>query len=72
MSTYIKCPKCGRQNPATDPHAEHTCIFCGAIIPPQNTNKHDDNKNKEHMKKFPVNQQQSKPMNRNQNKPRFD
>jgi transcription initiation factor TFIIIB Brf1 subunit/transcription initiation factor TFIIB len=71
MSTYTKCPKCGKQNPTTDPHTEHTCIFCGTIIPPQTTTK-QDTKNKDHTRKFPVNQSQHKPMNRNQNKPRFD
>ncbi len=72
MSIYIKCPKCGRQNPILDPHIEHTCIFCGSIIPPQTVDKHDDAKEKDRIRKYPVNQSQSKPMNRNQSKPRFD
>ncbi len=74
MSTqaYAKCPRCGRQNPVTDSRAEHTCIFCGAIIPPAPSDKHDDGKGKAHLRKFPVDQSQHKPQNRNQSKPRFD
>jgi hypothetical protein len=73
MSTtiYLKCPRCGRLNPIppVETNKEHTCVFCGAIIPPQPAGKHDDAKAKEHIRKFPVDQSQTKPTNRNQRKP---
>ncbi len=74
MSTqhYARCPRCGRQNPVADPHAEHTCIFCGAIIPPAPEGKHEDARLKARVRKFPVEQSQTKPLNRNQSKPRFE
>jgi ribosomal protein S27E len=69
---YMKCPKCGRQNPITSPDEEHTCIFCGAIIPPQEIAGQGNSKTKDRIRKYPVGQSQTKPLNRNQSKPRFD
>jgi ribosomal protein S27E len=70
---YLKCPHCGKLNPTSPAEAgkEQTCVFCGAIIPPQPTGKHEDTKNKGHDRRFPLAQSESKPINRNQRKPMF-
>ncbi len=73
MSTpiHIKCPHCGKLNPipSTEAAKEHTCVFCGAIIPPQPVGRHDDAKKKGDRRRFPLAQSETKPINRNQRKP---
>jgi ribosomal protein S27E len=71
--TYLRCPKCTKLNPipASEAGKEHTCVFCGTIIPPQQVGKHEDTAKNKGPRKFPVNQSESKPVNRNQRKPMF-
>ena len=70
MSTNIRCPRCGRLNPtpAAEAAKEHTCIFCGAIMPPQPADRHAA-KGKDHTRRFPLAKSESKPINKNQRKP---
>jgi ribosomal protein S27E len=75
MSTliYIKCLNCGKLNPIppTEAVKEHTCLFCGTIIPPQQAGKHEDAAKNKGPRKFPVEQSEHKPINRNMRKPMF-
>jgi hypothetical protein len=74
---YIRCPnpKCRKLNPIQPEETgkEHTCVFCGCIIEPEKTNKTDDafSKSKGRNRRFPLQQSESKPINRNQRKPMF-
>jgi hypothetical protein len=72
-TTTLKCPHCGKLNPipAAEAVMEHTCLFCGTIIPPQPADKHEDTKNKGHTRRYPVEQSEHKPINRNMRKPMF-
>jgi hypothetical protein len=77
---YIRCQnsKCNKLNPIQPDEAElvkeHTCIFCGYIIAPEKTSKADEDtssKSKGRNKRFPLQQSESKPINRNTRKPTF-
>jgi hypothetical protein len=76
---YIRCPnpKCHKLNPTQPDEAErgkeHTCVFCGTIIPPEKTSRAEDtsSKSKGRDKRFPLQQSESKPINRNTRKPMF-
>jgi len=73
MSTTIRCAKCGKLNPITLTEAakEHTCVFCGAIIPPQATAIHEDATKNKGPRRFPLAQSEVKPLNKNRRKPMF-
>lgn len=73
MSTSTKCPRCGKLNPIppTEAAKEHTCVFCGAIIPPQAMTKHGDTAKSRGPRRFPLAQSEAKPVNKNQRKPMF-
>ena len=75
---YIRCsnPKCNKLNPIQpdEVEKEHTCIFCGYIIVPKKTNiadKDSSSKSKGRIRRFPLQQSESKPVNRNTRKPTF-
>jgi len=72
---YIRClnPKCGKLNPVQpgEMEAEHTCMFCGAIIEPKKKAEDTSSKGKGHARRFPLAQSESKPINRNLRKPMF-
>jgi len=77
---YLKCPnpKCRKLNPIqpdeSEQWKEHTCIFCGFIILPEKINKVDEDyssKRKDRGKRFPLQQSESKPVNRNTRKPMY-
>ena len=73
---YIRCQNqnCRKLNPIqpNEEQKEHTCVFCGTIIQPQKTNKSEDaSKSKSHDRRFPLQQSESKPINRNTRKPMF-
>jgi hypothetical protein len=76
---YIRCPnpKCRKLNPIQPDEAErgkeHTCVFCGCIIEPDKTSKTEDasSKSKGRNRRFPLQQSESKPINRNTRKPMF-
>jgi hypothetical protein len=53
---------------------EHTCVFCGFIIAPEKTRKNDEDissKSRGRNRRFPLQQSESKPVNRNTRKPTF-
>jgi len=72
---FIRCPnpKCQKSNPIPpdELEKEHTCIFCGRIIPPEK--RSDESKNKSHKKdrdiRFTHQKSESKPVNKNMRKP---
>ncbi|OGD55749.1 hypothetical protein A3K78_07280 [Candidatus Bathyarchaeota archaeon RBG_13_52_12] len=77
---YIRCPnpKCNKLNPIQPEEAiqekEHTCVFCGFIIAPEKTIKIDEDtssKSRGRNRRFPLQQSESKPVNRNTRKPTF-
>jgi hypothetical protein len=77
---YIRCPnpKCNKLNPAQSDEVkkgkEHTCVFCGCIIAPEKTNraeKDSSSKSRDRGRRFPLQQSESKPVNRNTRKPTF-
>jgi len=76
---YIRCPnpKCNKLNPIqsneTERGKEHTCVFCGYIIAPEKTSINEDisSKGKGRNRRFPLQQSESKPINRNTRKPTF-
>jgi hypothetical protein len=76
---YIRCPnpKCHKLNPIqpdeTERGKEHTCVFCGYIIAPEKTTPDEDisSKSKGRNRRFPLQQSESKPVNRNTRKPTF-
>jgi hypothetical protein len=77
---YIRCPnpKCNKLNPIQPEEAkqgkEHTCVFCGFIIAPVKTFRIDEDtssKSRGRNRRFPLQQSESKPVNRNTRKPTF-
>jgi hypothetical protein len=70
---YTRCPNCHKLNPIQPNEAEkeHTCVFCGTIIPPETTNKHEDATKNKGRRRFPIEQSENKPINRNLRKPMF-
>ena len=77
---YIRCtnPKCNKLNPIQPEEAgqekEHTCVFCGLIIAPKKTIRIDKDaspKSRGGNRRFPLQQSESKPVNRNTRKPTF-
>ncbi|MCX6655673.1 MAG: hypothetical protein NTY03_11235, partial [Candidatus Bathyarchaeota archaeon] len=77
---YIRCPnpKCYKLNPIQPDESErgkeHTCVFCGFIIAPEKTRKNDEDissKSRGRNRRFPLQQSESKPVNRNTRKPTF-
>lgn len=71
---YTRCPNCHKLNPTQPNEAqkEHTCVFCGTIIPPEKTSKTEDtSKSKGRDRRFHFQQSESKPINRNTRKPMF-
>jgi hypothetical protein len=72
---YIRCPnpKCLKSNPvpAGEEVKEHTCIFCGYIIPPtMKSSESDGNASaKKKIPQFARQRSESKPVNKNMRKP---
>jgi hypothetical protein len=77
---YIRCPNpgCNKLNPIQPDEVkkgkEHTCVFCGYIIAPEKTNRAEEvssSKRRGRSRRFPLQQSESKPVNRNTRKPTF-
>ena len=73
--TYIRClnQKCQKLNPVplNELEKEHTCIFCGSIIPPEKNSKATKTTSikKGQYTRFSEKKGQSKPINKNMRKP---
>lgn len=72
---YVRCPRCLKLNPISPVELgmEHTCVFCGAIIPRTSTDKAEKDlaESRKSYDAGPKPRLESKPINRNKRKPTF-
>ncbi len=73
--SYTRCPRCQRLNPTAENELgkEHTCVFCGAIIPPAKAGEAMGGvvASRRSYESGPKPRAESRPINRNKRKPMF-